>query len=394
MIDIYVTMLGRFDILLNGDSILSYLGNSTKSISLLKYLMLNQDLPVSVSSIINIFWAEPDKSANPESALKTMISRIRSSLGKADPALKDCILAQTKSYQWNPAIPCRVDVREFEQLAGQLEREPALTPRVHDMYLKVVHLYAGDLAYSGTEEDWLVRHSLYLHHKYLKTVYNFIEKCKEVNDSESIIHICHIALEIDALDEGLNLELMYALKDSGQTSAALMQYRHITTVYQNYLGLDPSEKIIEFYKSLIEKTYSFETDLQAIISDLKQEDREGNNAFVCDYAIFKDIYQLQERNLERQKSKMFLVLASISASTYDLLEPIPLENAMRDLLSALKVCLRKGDTVSRYSPTQYAVLLPMMNQTNGDIVIARIKKKFYKMHANPTAHLRFQFGSL
>ena len=228
---IYVTMLGRFDILVEGNSALSYLNNSSKSILLLKYFLLNRNKPIAVADLIGIFWSEPDKSTNPESALKTMISRIRSSLAKASPLLKNCILSEKKSYMWNPDVDCTIDAFLFEELYKELQEESGFDEDIRGKYIQVLNLYGGDLAYSSVDEDWIVSRSMYLHHLYLRTVYRFIELLKTEHDYEMIIHVCRIALDIDTFDETLNLELMNALKQGGQNSAALMQYRHITSAY-------------------------------------------------------------------------------------------------------------------------------------------------------------------
>lgn len=398
MNSIYVTMLGRFDILVEGDSALVYLNNSSKSILLLKYFLLNQNKPIAVTDLIANFWAEPDKSTNPESALKTMISRIRSSLAKASPQLKNCILSEKKSYMWNPAIACTVDAFQFEALYRELQEEIDFNEDVRGKYIQVLNLYGGDLAYSSIDEDWIVSRSMYLHHLYLRTVYRFIEMLKAEEDYEMVIHVCRIALDIDTFDETLNLELMSALKQGGQNSAALMQYRHITSAYYKYLGIEPSDKILGFYRSLIKSDLAHEADINSIRQDLtapeEKADEGYGGAFVCDYSIFKDIYQLQMRNLERQKNKMFLTLASVIQTMDDPLPPLVLDGVMRGLLDVLKRCLRKGDTIARYSPSQYAILLPMVNYASGQIVINRIKKLFYKKYTDSNVTLSFQIGSM
>lgn len=387
---ISVTMLGRFDIFADGKSALAYLGNAAKSTLLLKYILLNRGKPLATAELISIFWAEPDKSANPENALKTMISRIRSGLAKASPRLKGCILSEKKSYTWNPALECVIDVFRFEELARQLVEAEQLDEKTRKKYIQALSLYGGDLAYPSADEDWIVSRSLYLHHLYLKVVSRFIELLKADLDFETVIHACRIALEFDAFDESLNLELMNALKESGQGNEALMQYRHITSAYYKYLGIEPSERLMHFYRSLIKADLSAEADIAIIRQGLRDGAGEESAAFVCDYSIFRDIYQLQLRNLERQKNRIFLSLITVSG----LPDPDPpvLDSVMRELLEILKTCLRKGDTIARYSTTQYAVLLPMVNHFGGQIVMNRIEKMFYKKYADSGVGIHIQFG--
>lgn len=395
MTSIYVTMLGRFDILVDGSSALSCLNNSAKSILLLKYFLFNRGKPMAVTDLIGIFWSEPDKSTNPENALKTMISRIRSSLAKASPSLKNCILSEKKSYMWNPAFECTVDAFLFEDLYKELQEESEFYGNVRDKYIRALDLYGGDLSYSSIDEDWIASRSMYLHHLYLRIVYRFIELLKAESDYEMIIHVCRIALDIDTFDERLNLELMNALKQGGQNSAALMQYRHITSAYYKYLGIDPSEKLLSFYRSLIKTDLTHEADINSIRQELMLSDEsQDSGAFVCDYSIFRDIYQLQMRNMERQKDKMFLALASVIQTLGDPLSPLVMDGIMRGLLDILKRCLRKGDTIARYSPSQYAILLPMINHSSRQVVFGRIKKLFFKKFSGGNVTISLQFGAI
>ena len=100
-------------------------------------------------------------------------------------------------------------------------------------------------------------------------------------------------------------------------------------------------------------------------------------AFVCEYAIFKDIYKLNMRNLKRLCTSMFLALITVDSLDNSTPDSLLLDKIMRILGETLKSNLRRGDTVSRYSPSQYAVLLPTVNYQSGQIVLERIKKAFY-----------------
>ena len=395
MDSIKVSMFGKFDLIVDGQSVLPYIGKSPKSTLLLKYLILNQNKAVPVTDLIDIFWTESDRSSNPESALKTMISRIRTNLAKASAVFKNCILSENRGYRWNPDIPCEVDVFRFEDLAQSLQSATELTPENRLAFTDVLDLYGGDLSYSSIEEEWTVGRSLYLHHLYTQTVYNHIDLLKKAGEHDQIIHICRLALDIDTFDERLNLELMQALRDTGQNNAALLQYRHVTSAYYKYLGIEPSEEILNFYKELIKADLSSEADIHTIRQDLVHTDTADSGAFICDYSVFKDIYQLQVRNIERQRQKMFLALFTVSARINDEeFSPLQLDSVMRELLSILQKSLRKGDTIARYSSSQFAILLPMMNYADGNIVLNRIKRMFYKTYSDNSVSLMFHFGSI
>ena len=84
---------------------------------------------------------------------------------------------------------------------------------------------------------------------------------------------------------------------------------------------------------------------------------------------------------------MFLVLLSVTPCLADSFDPFVLDGIMRELLDILKKCMRKGDTITRYSSAQYAVLLPMVSHSGGSIAINRIKKMFYHKYSDNAVKL-------
>lgn len=389
---INITMLGDFDIVVDGHSAITHIAKSPKSLLLLKYLLLNKGKGISVSSLIDALWSDVEDSANPESALKTMVSRIRANLLKASPVFQNCIVSKSGAYMWNDDIPCTVDIFQFEELCSEVQYSTMLDENNRETYIQILNIYQGDLSYASIEEEWVVSRSLYLRHLYFQTVYRFADLLGKVEDTEMIILVCRIALEIDPYDEKLNLLLMQALKRSGQTNAALMLYKHLMSSYYRNLGVEPSKKITDYYKQLIQTDYSGEANMNEIKKDLIEEEEGDEGALVCDYSIFKYIFHLQKRHIDRQKRQMYLALLSVLPEEET--DPVVMDNAMKELMKILTSCLRKGDTVTRYSSSQYAMLLPMMNEDDGAVVIKRIKKMFAKACAGMDVTLDFQFGIL
>ena len=86
-----VFMLGRFEIVANGTEVIKSLGSSKKRIVLLEYLILNRDKPILMKDLFEVLWPG-ENSTNPESALKTLVSRLRATLSDYSPDLSDCII--------------------------------------------------------------------------------------------------------------------------------------------------------------------------------------------------------------------------------------------------------------------------------------------------------------
>lgn len=373
---IEIHTLGEFKILVNGENILDKLGASKKKISLLEYLILNRKRPASVKDLFETLWPD-DNNTNPENALKTLVSRLRKNL--EDFGLRSAIVTKNGAYMWNPDLECWVDIYELETLCDELQKLRAINDDTQQRFERLLLLYSSDLLGNTAMDSWAVTKSMHYHNLYLKAIYHYIALLNDKKRYNDVVRVCRIALEIDTLDSMLNLELMSALLKLGRHKEAMAQYEYATDMQYTHLGTKPSAEILNFYKNLIRDERTSEADIKEILDELRVDtEPQQDGAFVCEYAIFKDIYHLHMRNLKRLGTSMFIVLVTLNQIDSQPMDAFLLDKYMKELLSTLQLCLRKGDTISRHSPTQYALLLPSINFDTGRQVMERVKKTFYK----------------
>jgi hypothetical protein len=239
----------------------------------------------------------------------------------------------------------------------------------------------------------VVSRSVYLHSQYLKMVYRYLDLLKEAKDFERMIHVCRLALDVDVFDERLHLSLMNALIRTNRNNEALIQYKHATNLHLRYLGMQPPEAIQEFYKQILKAGKTLDMDIDAIRKELTEYGTQ-RGAFVCEYAVFKEIYNLQMRNLERMGSTMFIALIMITSIGSNPMEPMRLNDIMQTLQKTLVTNLRKGDTITHFSASQYALLLPLVNHDTGKMVLERIKRAFYKACPNSAIMFSYRLGPI
>lgn len=394
MSGIKVVLLGKFDIFINGRSALAHWGNSSKSVNLLKYLILNIGKPSAISTLIDVFWPDDHSGVNPESALKTMVSRIRANLAKADPSLKNCIVSETRAYMWNTDIPCEVDVFEFELLCGELENTEAPGKADREKYTRILDIYAGDVSCSLLGEEWALNRSIYLHSRYMRAIYDYLTLLSSEGDNEAVIIVSRRALLIDEYDEKLNMELMRAFKATGRDKEAMQYYRRLTAAFHKHLGVPPSEEWLDFYNELSASSLEIESDLHTVRKKLENSGDHEGGALICDFPVFKNIYQMHLRNSERNESGVSIALLGVQRAHGGEFEPQEMAPIMDILLDILHKSLRKGDVISHYSPSQYSILMPMMNSANGKLIQDRVKKYFFKAYSPNDVKLVFHFDSI
>ena len=228
-----------------------------------------------------------------------------------------------------------------------------LTEETEPIFEEILRLYQGDLLSGYDTETWIVPKSMYFHNIYLKVLYlqiDLLEKQQRYND---IMHLSRKGLEVDMFDSKLNLHLMTSLLELGMKNEAMSHYNYTVNLHYTQLGVTPSTEILSFYKDLVKVEHDSNASLDIICRDLQSEE-EDNAAFVCDYSIFKDIYKLNMRNLERLNITIFLGLITIlPADKKEHTDLLLLDKIMEMFLDTLKHNLRKGDTISRYGPSQF-----------------------------------------
>lgn len=389
---IRIQMMGTFTIYINEQKADRLVNKSRKGMALMQYLILNRERPVPNYRLLATFWDE-EKSANPENALKTLVSRMRALLNQISPELGKCIVADRGAYHWENLPGMTVDIYEIEQIFEELSRKREDADVRRELYARLMKLYVGDLLQDGEQNEWALARATALHNKYMAAVYGYVDLLKHEDNHREIINVCRCALDVDNFDDRLHMELMSALIKTNRSNEALIQYKHVMHLHYRYLGVQPSEDMQEFYKQIVHAGRTLEFNLESIRNELR-ESGEQRGAFVCEYAVFKEIFNLQMRNLERLGSTMFLAVIMVSSLSGQPMDTIKQDNIMTGLLEILQQNLRKGDTITHFSPTIFALLLPTVNYTTGNMVMERVKRLFYRKYPNSNVAFNYRVGPL
>ena len=389
---IRIQMMDHFLIYIDEQKTDQLATKSKKGASLVQYLILNERQPVPNYRLINTLWDE-DKSTNPENALKTLVSRLRVLLNQIDPGLGNCIVADRGAYHWEMQPGMTVDMYEIDKIFARLSESNISEPERRKLYNQLLELYVGDLLQHAEKNEWAMAKATTLHNKFIAAMYAYIELLKEHDQHTDIVSVCRRALDVDSFDDRLHMELMSALVRINRTGEALVQYKHVVQLNYRYLGVKPSEDLQEFYKQIVSAGKTLDFNLESIRNELR-ESGERRGAFVCEYAVFKEIFNLQMRNLERLGATMFLAIIMISPYNDKEIDSMRQDNIMNGLLEILSQNLRKGDTITRFAPTIFALLLPTVNYNTGGMVLERIKRVFYRKYPNSNIVFNYRVGPL
>ena len=389
---IRVTMLGGFSLCAGGQRISDESGRSQKFWNVLCYLIANRERSVTQSELIELFWPD-DRSSNPISALKTLLSRIRSVLDPLFPNQLSPILSQRGSYAWNPALAVEVDAEQFEALWEQLQTQSLDVHTRIALYREMLALYQGDFlsAYGGNL--WVIPLSARYHNIYVSAVKEFAALLESRGAFGEMTELCSRASTLDNLDESLHVLVIRGLVGQGKEAAALERYEQVCDLLYRSLGVTPSEELRALYAQIMDTEKSFETDLAVIQRDLR-ETASRPGAFVCEFGFFREIYRLESRRAERSGACVHIGLITVTQANNTAPPLKALNYTMDRLLQVMVDCLRRGDVVSRYSAAQYVLMLPSANFEDATMVMERILSAFHRQYRRSTLKLSYRVREL
>ena len=369
----YITLFQSFkisyhDIVLDYDAV-----RSDRIVKLLVYFLLRKEQAVTVNELSDAIWGYEEVD-NPAGALKNLIYRCRM-LMKNMFGIENCILTGRGSYMWNPDILLDSDLGQLDRIFQRLTVNDKDLDAMRDM----VVVYRGPIYSKLANETWLLSTVTYYHSSYLtyvKAMAKLLDEQKCYGEMEKVLMN---AIAADSLDEGLHYALMVALMRQGKQALAIDHYKAYTNMLYKELGVRPNDTMQSLYHQLQKISKEQEIDLLAIQQEL-QEATLVKNAYRCEYGTFKDIYRLQARMAGRLGISVYLALLTVTIVKDDhLLQNERLDRMnrlMENLEQVLLTSLRSGDTVSRYSLSQYIVLLPTCTYEDGTMVMQRIQDRF------------------
>ena len=371
MSEIRLRLLGSFHVDVDGKPMTDVLAHSPKGVQLMQYLILAPNQTETTQALTRAMWPDSD-AVRPESALKTLISRLRTLMLQISPALVECLKTVRGGYQWVTQPGVSVDVEDFLALARELHGRIDVDNDLQThSFRRMMVLYTGRLLRDQEQPEWMKHRADEIHNLYLSVVEEALYKLQDANRTQQMVSICREALDADPLNSTLNMRLMDALVNSGRESEALQQYHYASELHS--AAEDPASALDEYYSRMLQSG----RDLQHSLESLKQELLVGVDtpgALVCDRVVFGELFRLEQRSLERTESTITLGVAMLSGLEKS---PWQLDAAMTGLINVMVARLRRGDVITRLNATQVAFLLPHATEADATTVADRLKRSFY-----------------
>ena len=388
-----VTLFGNFS-LTSGQTVLKEKDiYANKMVQILVYIIVNRDTPVMSRRLNEEFWA--GNSRNPESALKNLMYRLRSRLKEL--GIEEYICTQPGGYQWNPEILVETDYEQFEKLREDLEKQTDNSVR-KELCRKMIDSYHGNISARLVYESWLQPQILKYQTMYLEAAKILSSIYEQEGDWRELELLCRKIVAQEPLDEDIQYWLIRSLQKQQKYDQAMHQYEEAKRRFYKDLGIKTLEKLQGIFQDAAADNRIQTADIADIVCEASEKE-EPRGAFFCDYQIFRQIYRLEMRRIDRAGISEYILLLTVRRAGK--IQPEGKVKADSGLLEGAgileqvaKETLRIGDVVTRSGALQYVILLSACSYEAGLAVAERIKKKFLRKIRYRKLELQYELRDL
>lgn len=377
MSKIEVTFFGDFTIKYNNKEISEKSFRSKKMWTLLEYLIAFRNKSIPSLELIDVLWKE-DNSENPTNALKTLLHRTRNLLSELNFDNADSpIINANGRYLWNNEIEMAIDTDIFESYYLEIKNKNLSDDEKISSAFKAIILYKGTFLSNSASEYWVIPLSTYYNSIFIEIVHILIELLYNQNRFLEIVEICRNAIAINPYEEDFYYFLINALYETGNCRAAIEHYKNVETFFYNNFGVNLSEKFISLFNKINDTKNDLEFDLGIIEDSLFEKDKISGG-FFCEYEFFKKRFQLEIRAAQRNKTPVQICLVSITDERGKLPPQKKLNASVDALIDIVRCSLRSSDLFSRFSVSQFIIMLADTTYDNAKIVLNRIQNNCSK----------------
>lgn len=371
---LYVRMFGNYQIHYNGRPLTGEKLRDTHFTSLMQILLHNVSVGVSRDYLEDVLLGDRDVE-NRHQALQTIIYKAKKKLKKMGLPDENYIFLEKGVYHWTPQIPVEEDAAVFDKLY-QRAKACADEDEKLELYLEACDTYKGEFLPMHAAVLWAGAEARRYRRLFCECVEEAAAVIRKKEDWFRLEELGRYVTEIVPYSNWETLT-MEALVESGRHEEARQFYADTADNYLKEQGICPSAKIMEMMEKLgnqIQHSYEI---LDQIQHGLEEEPPGTAGGYQCTYPVFRGIYQMVARLMERGGQSVYLMLCTlVDGKGNPMKEGEKLEEMTARLNEAIRLSIRHGDIMNQYGSGQFLILLVNTTREDCEIVKKRINQKF------------------
>jgi DNA-binding SARP family transcriptional activator len=240
--DLVAFCLGPFRLYQRGEAVADW--NGSKSLSVLRYLLLHRRSRIPKEVLMDTIWPGSDADAARRNLHQAVYS-LRRALRRGHGGPRHVCFADD-CYFLDPGLSLWLDYEEFEKRARRaesLEREGHRQEAAEEL-AAAERLYGGDLFEDRPYDEWIIGER-----DRLRALYHWVASRLSDHHVEGGAHDAAIALSQrllseDPCDEGSHRRLIACYLAQGRRGLAAQQYRACEAALRSELGAEPSPETL------------------------------------------------------------------------------------------------------------------------------------------------------
>ncbi len=369
-----VRMFGNFQMHYNGKPLTRERVRDTHFTGLMQMLLHNVGEGVSRDTLEEVLLGDRDVE-NRHQALQTIIYKSKRKLKGMGLPDVNYIQLEKGTYHWTPLIPVSEDARVFDGLCTRMRKA-----RDEEEKLVLCHeacyTYRGEFLSDYASVLWAGAEARRYREMFCECVETAAGILRARQDWIQLEKLGNYATKTAPFSDWECLT-MEALVESGRHEEATRLYARTVDEYVTERGIRPSAKISKMMDKLGERMRHAYGVLDQIQEDLAEDAGDIQGGYRCMYPVFKGIYQIIGRMMERGGQCVYLMLCTlVDGKGNPMKEGEKLEGLSERLGEAIRRSVRHGDIVNQYGNGQFLVLLVNTTRENCGVIEKRISRNF------------------
>ncbi len=366
-----VTMLGSFELHYDLKPVRLKKRQNSKPVQLLQMLLYNRKTGIPRQRVIEALYgqqAEIDTTNN----LNATVSQLRRLLRDSALPRENYICADIDRYRFQSAFPVQtdtekvLDLRQKASAAGGKERI--------ELLYELCSLYRGRFLPDLDGESWVEAARSYYQGIYQESMEELCRMLWEERRYQTIQRLTDHAAKLFPFEEWQAWQYK-SLLAQGRMREAQDLYRRVEKLYLSELDAPPPERMRQRIRASVEAPQGEARNVQKIRDQLDEAAPEG--PYCLAFPSFLDAYQLINRMSGAVGQPVCLMLCTLrGGGSRSRLDQELFCDAMERLELALCRALRQEDTFTRYSRSQYLVILTGVEEMGCGAISQRITGQF------------------
>ena len=331
--------------------------------------------------------------ADASNNLRVTVHRLKKIIVDAGLPADEYIHIKKGIYSWQAPMRVEVDVKRFVSLYKE-SKECTDKERKEELLTQVCQMYHGEFLPALSGEEWVLLESIQYKKIYSESLKELCESLMTKGEYEEVLALCESACRMYPFDEwqSVRIECFIRLK---RFKEALKEYEDTAKLFFEELGITPSDRLLKQFDEMSNQmNHTNPREINEIKERLK-EDSDRGGAYYCSLPSFRDSYRLVSRMLERNGQSAYLMLCSITdGKGHPMEKPEKLAVMAEELQNSIQHSLRRGDSFTKYSSSQYLILLTGTNKENCGMIFDRLRKYFSREHKSWGKNLEYFVSSI